>query len=712
VDLNVTAKMQTQIQLSVVVPAHSRVDLYLKTIRSLQIQTLRQFELIVTDDSKKNEDRQAIKAAVEQYQRDSGRSARYIFTEPALGQAKNTNQGLRAATGDLIRILHSDDILHPECLAWEQASFVEHAPLSLLFQDCIPFQRDEEISWNTSPLIRFVEPYQYFEEFLSVSTALPSGTIFRRSALEAVGGMRDEWSFLCDWELFAKLLLWCGERNELVAYATAGLFGWRLHKESTTSMKWQNHYSEHQTLMREWKEQLPGKHHRLFEDEDIKRSFFERGEIYCRQRLFQDCEQLDIGAYVKSIPWLLKNRCYRPKGKRLKKKTLSHLWRRVRGKGKAQFQIVPPTQREVGSVNQWIPDLTISPFFGDEGPTPNRTVYVKAFDNRLNTWPMRQQIAKAKRIRINHICKNRFFGRSLLECLKYIQPGTEVEFFFHDNEQMTWFGLKAIMNQYAAGRFEFVEQNRSPQEGTKLGRSLWAIKYRCIAPAAPWYTEGISGITIGVLTLGERIKELTALVETAEKYCPYPFEIIMISPKDVVLPGVKSEIRQIQFNDPYEYGWITRKKNLICAEARYSDIVVCHDRYEFSPGFFDAYQSWGHGYGIASPKTILKDGKRALDWGVVRGLNYTWSQGGLLNFRDYSQYSYVPGGVTMLRRSFWEKFPWAEDLFWNEHEDVELCRRIQRANEFIYLFPGVIVTYHDRWVDQNPLLPFNEWQEL
>lgn len=711
-DLNVTALMQNQLQLSVVVPAHSRVDLYLKTIRSLQAQTLQQFELIVTDDSKKSEDSQAIKAAVEQYQLASGRSARYIFTEPALGQAKNTNQGLRAATGDLVRILHSDDVLHPECLAWEKASFVEHAPLSLLFQDCIPFQRDEEISWNTSPLIRFVEPYQYFEEFLSVSTALPSGTIFRRSALEAVGGMRDEWSFLCDWELFAKLLLWCGEKNELVAYATAGLFGWRLHKESTTSMKWQNHYSEHQTLMREWKEQLPGKHSRLFEDEDIKRSFFERGEFYCRQRLFQDCEQLDIGAYVKSIPWLIKNRCYRPKGKKLKKKTLSHLWRRVRGKGKAQFQIVPPTQRELGASDQWIPDLTISPFFGDEGPTPNRTVYVKAFDNRLNTWPMRERIANAKRIRISHICKNRFFGRSLLECLKYVQPGTEVEFFFHDNEQMTWFGLKAIMNQYAAGRFEFLEQNRSPQEGTKLGRSLWAIKYRCIAPSAPWYTEAISGITIGVLTLGERIKELTALVETAEKYCPFPFEIIMISPKDVVLPGVKSEIRQIQFSDPYEYGWITRKKNLICAEARYSDIVVCHDRYEFSSSFFDVYKSWGHGYGIASPKTVLKDGKRALDWGVVRGLNYTWSQGGLLNFRDYSQYSYVPGGVTMLRKSFWEKFPWAEDLFWNEHEDVELCRRIQRANEFIYLFPGVIVTYHDRWIDQNPLLPFNEWQEL
>lgn len=704
--------MTKQPLLSVVVPAHSRVDLYLKTMDSLQSQTLANFELIVTDDSKKSEDSRAIQQRLEKYQKDTGRLAKYLFTEPGLGQARNTNQGLKAATGSLIRILHSDDILHPDCLSWECESFEKFAPLSLLFQDCIPFQSDEKISWNTSPLIRFVEPYQYFEEFLSVSTALPSGTIFRREALEAVGGMRDDWSFLCDWELFAKLLLWCGRRNEQVAYATAGLFAWRLHKESTTSMKWKNHYLEHQALMKEWKESLPGEYPGLFEDQDIRQSFFDRGEFYCRQRLFQDCEQLDFKAYFQSIPWLVQNRCYRPKGRRLRKKTLSHLWRRIRGKGKNQFQIDPIVQRESGKADQWIPDLTLSPFFGDEGETPNKALYIKAFDNRLNTWPMRERIGQAKRIRINHICKNRFFGRSLLECLKYVRPGTEVEFFFHDNEQMTWFGLKAVLNQYAPGRFEFLSQNRSPQEGTKLGRSLWTIRYRCTAPAAPWYTEPISGISIGVLTLGERIKELTALVETAEKYCPFPFEIITISPKEVVLPGIKTELKQIIFNDPYEYGWITRKKNRICSEANYSDIIVCHDRYEFSKSFFEAFHQWGHGYGIASPKTILKDGKRALDWAVVRGLNYTWSEGGLLHFRDYSRYSYVPGGVTMLRKSFWEKFPWAEDLFWNEHEDVELCRRIQRANEFIYLFPGTMVTYQDRWIDQNPLLPFNEGHDF
>ena len=190
--------MTKQPLLSVVVPTHSRVDLYLKTIQSLQQQSLTDFELIVTDDSKKSEDSQAIKQRLEKYQKETGRQAQYLFTEPGLGQARNTNQGLRAAKGNLVRILHSDDVLHPECLAWECEAFLKFPLLSLLFQESIPFQRDEEITWNTSPLIRFVEPYQYFEEFLSVSTALPSCTVFRRQALLAVGVMRDDWSFLCD----------------------------------------------------------------------------------------------------------------------------------------------------------------------------------------------------------------------------------------------------------------------------------------------------------------------------------------------------------------------------------------------------------------------------------------------------------------------------------------------------------------------------------
>ena len=33
------------------------------------------------------------------------------------------------------------------------------------------------------------------------------------------------------------------------------------------------------------------------------------------------------------------------------------------------------------------------------------------------------------------------------------------------------------------------------------------------------------------------------------------------------------------FAERDDLGWITRKKNLICEEAAYSDILVCHDRF-------------------------------------------------------------------------------------------------------------------------------------
>jgi GT2 family glycosyltransferase len=692
--------------ISVVVPTHSRVDLFLKTLASLKAQTLKDFELIVTDDSVDPQDREAIKAAVSNYQIETSRVALYLFTQPKLGQAGNTNQGLRAASAELVRILHSDDLLHPECLAWECDRFKKLHPLGILFQDCIPFYHEADIAWKPAPLVRVVEPYQYFEKQLAHSTALPSGTVFRREVLEKVGLMRENWSFLCDWDLFARMLLWCGKNYELVAHATAGLFAWRLHADSTTATKWKSHFVEHEILMQEWQVSLPKEHPQLLEDEDLRTAFFASGTRYRYLRVFSDSEQLSLGSYLANLPWLFKNVFLKLPNSYLRRKSFSHGWKRLRGKKAKQYTYKPAVSQPRTFQDHWIPDLTISPFYDDDGATPNQVIYVKEFDNRLNTWPIRQRLQEAQRIRINHLSLNYLFGRSLHECLKHIQPGTEIEFFFHDNEHLTWFGLKAVMNQYTFGRFVLVSQNKSPQEGTRLTRSSWTIRYRCIAPAKPWHTAPLSGITIGVLTQGTRIKELSALIQTAKSYCPFPLQFILVCPGKIPLPEIQGDVEFITFTEKDEYGWITKKKNLICQAAKYSDIIVCHDRFEFTPDFFKTFSEWGHAYGLATPKIELLTGERALDWAVVQGDNHAWSQGGLLHYRDYSASSYAPGGVTLIRKSFWEQFPWAEDLFWNEHEDVELSRRVQKAGEFIYLFPGKVVTHHDRWVKQNPLLPF------
>ena len=112
---------------SVIVPTCGRVSLFTETLDSLAQQTYRDFEVVVSDDSPQEEDRRFIRHAVEKFTLSSGHRAKYVHSAPRLGQAVNTNQGLSAASGDLLRILHSDDLLRGDALECEAALFARRA---------------------------------------------------------------------------------------------------------------------------------------------------------------------------------------------------------------------------------------------------------------------------------------------------------------------------------------------------------------------------------------------------------------------------------------------------------------------------------------------------------------------------------------------------------------------------------------------------------
>ncbi|MEO1614951.1 MAG: glycosyltransferase family 2 protein [Planctomycetota bacterium] len=703
--------------LSVVVPTHGRCDLFESTLQSLEAQSLNDFELIVTDDSAKESDQQAIRKLVDGYLSRTGRAGRYVFTKARLGQAGNTNQGLEATTGDIIRILHSDDLVREGCFEWELEQFSRWPQIDLLFQDCLPFYDETEIVWNDNPVLRVIEPADYFRQFLSTCTALPSGLLFKREGYEAVGGMRDDWSFLCDWELFAKLLIHALERRRFAGYAMAGNFAWRLHEESTTTTKWRDHFVEHEQLMEQWRETLHFEDCDLFVDEEDHEAFFVRGREYREGRLVEDVSRISTSEFKSSLSWFRQHL-----RSSLQRKILSRAGRRI-----LQREILsalgadstnnrgelgtPPSPAGVASPD-WVPDLMITHMHYDPDSIPGCDCVVMPFDNTNNLHGLREKVASAKRIRIHHPNLNRFYNLTISECLKYVSVDAEIEFLFHDNQQLTWFGLKAVLNEVAPGRFRSIDQNQTPREGNEKGCSNWRLRFRCVAEGSPWELEPMTGVSIGVLTLGDRVEELGRLIETAREYCDVPYEIILISPDSITAYENEPDVKQIRFSERDDLGWITRKKNLICEAASFSDIVICHDRFEFTPSFFNTFHTWGCSYGIAAVRLKLPDGRRALDWGVVQGDNHAWCKGGLIHYRDYSRFSYVPGGVTMLRKSFWRQFPWCEELYWNEHEDVELCRRIQRAGHRVYFYPGLMIAARDRWVDENPLLPFSDQYDL
>jgi glycosyltransferase involved in cell wall biosynthesis len=560
-------------------------------MESVAAQSREHLEVIVTDDSDKPEDQIKIKGIVEGYS-SQGFPCRYVFTKPSLGQAKNTNQGLFAAAGDLVRILHSDDLVRPGCFEWEREQFERFPFMSLLFEDCIPFTDESEIQWCTSPTVRLVDAAEYFRLFLSTSTALPSGTVFRKEVLEECGGMREDWSFLCDWEFFSKALLRSARRREMAAYVRSGNFAWRLHDQSTSFTKWRRHFEEHEQLLEQWNSELSSLDLDLFVSNIDKKNFFRRGHLYRYARLYEDHKKQSPGQRARSLGWVLTQSLksdYRWAAYKLK------VNKRINSIRKGFKSLSSKRQPESKTYTKPIDSAELAKTFyitclHDDRDIPDgATSVVLPYDNSLNLWGVRLQIEQAARVCIHHVNLNKFYFRTIVETLKHVQIGTKVQFFFHDNNYLTWFGLKAVLETAFPQMFRFIAQNKSPQEGTTLGYSQWIVEFERIAKANAFISAPFSGVTVGVLTLGDRSDELRQLLQSVKAFCHLPYEILLISPNPITEDFRDDRIERTLFTEDDKYGWITRKKNLICDRAKYSEVIVCHDRYHFTNDFFDFF---------------------------------------------------------------------------------------------------------------------------
>jgi GT2 family glycosyltransferase len=675
---------------SVVVPTCGRVALFRETLACLAKQTHPRIELLVPDDSPQAEDREQIRRAVEGFQATTGHVAKYIFSGARLYQAANTNQGLAAATGSLVRILHSDDLLRPDALAQEAAIFTRFAHVDLIFQDCIPF--DGEIAWDAEPRTTLVQPALQIRTEASHSTALPSGIAFRRELVARTGFMDEQYRFLCDWDFFCRLLLDQTREQKLVCRLSPGLFGWRRHANSVTSTLWQLHYEEHERFIRTFVER-PELAELGILSADEKAHFVKRAVKYRMKRLSEDFHSLSGAQQRRSCRWIARKSSFERRVRRL-----------LRGK-RSSAPAAPDSATEkqpspYGMLDENRGTIAIAPCFESRINDAHPTTIVIDYDNSAHLWSFREELATARMVRLFYVNYTRMHERVLHEVLKYVAVGSEVEILLGGNAHLQWFGLKAAVDRVFPNEFVL-----STQEN--IAGDFYSITFRRQQPTAEHLRQQHTGWTFGLLTLGTDRDRVLRYVRSIEQSSPGDYEILVVAPQELDwLVGVP-RVRQLVFSERDDRGWITRKKNLICEQAKFSDILICHDRFELAADYFTAWERWGYSYGIAAPRVVLRDGRRGLDWAVASSQNDSWSHGGLLDYRAYSHYAYVPGGATALRKAFWQRFPWNENLYWNEHEDVELCRRAQRDGELIHLTAASVIASADRWIEQNPLIPYN-----
>jgi glycosyltransferase involved in cell wall biosynthesis len=94
--------MNDAVFISICIPAYKHVDYLKRLLDSIAIQTFKDYEVVITDDSPGNE----VEQLCLQY---TSLPMRYIKNEKPLGSPENWNAGIRNAKGEWVKMMHDDD---------------------------------------------------------------------------------------------------------------------------------------------------------------------------------------------------------------------------------------------------------------------------------------------------------------------------------------------------------------------------------------------------------------------------------------------------------------------------------------------------------------------------------------------------------------------------------------------------------------------------
>lgn len=210
--------------------------------------------------------------------------------------------------------------------------------------------------------------------------------------------------------------------------------------------------------------------------------------------------------------------------------------------------------------------------------------------------------------------------------------------------------------------------------------------------------DSIDKWTFGIIVDGRRDVNVDRCIESIINLkIPY-FEIIICGKYE----GKKSnKVKHISFEP--KIGWITKKKNLICENAKFENLIIVHDRYIFDKDWFEGMKIYGNYFEILSCIQNDLSGNRVDDW-ITYGLDENGDEIGNLGFIDYKDWDingFIGGGLYIIKKSVWRKCKWNETLVWGQGEDLDISRNFLK-NGFLARFNPfsicVTISERGRWV--------------
>ena len=185
---------------TVIIPHFNRSRLLAEALRSVRRQSSGDWEIVVADDGSDDAEWRVVRGFAD------GDRIRVIRREGSpKGPSRCRNLALKEARGEFVVFLDSDDLLAPWCLESRLAAFRGEPEADFLVFPVLLFTEvpgDSDLLWNR------LEGSDDLERFLrSDPPWCVSAPIWRREALERLGGFNERMLYDDDGELHARAIL-------------------------------------------------------------------------------------------------------------------------------------------------------------------------------------------------------------------------------------------------------------------------------------------------------------------------------------------------------------------------------------------------------------------------------------------------------------------------------------------------------------------------
>lgn len=218
-------------RVSVIIPCWNGERHLAETIRSLQSQTVQDFDLVLLDDASTD-------SSVGIAEELAGDRIRIVRNATSLGLARNWNKAMDLAETEYVALAHQDDLYHPAWLETLLAHLEDH-PLAG-FAHCRARTIDEEGHTNDSAIetykLRFWQDVDtmdrgdvYRRLYHGNFICCPS-ILYRLEAHRRAGGFSEDLSFCADWDFSFRVLL-AGMEIQAVPET---LISYRRHRSNAT----------------------------------------------------------------------------------------------------------------------------------------------------------------------------------------------------------------------------------------------------------------------------------------------------------------------------------------------------------------------------------------------------------------------------------------------------------------------------------------------